>query len=270
MDSDYSVRLATLEAMGGDMTKHYDSVYDIDLAILTLTEQGGGGLAPDAGFNYATKYIDDDTGIEHQNIATGSYSNWAEGSKTKATSANGGNHAEGYETEAIGDLGCHSEGGWTKASGYAAHAEGCVTEATGTASHAEGMGSFYGTKNTASGEASHAEGSMTTASGSHSHAEGHYTRTQNQAEHAEGANNLSHKNSNSFGDSGNTIHSVGIGTVGSQTLKNAVEVMQNGDMYLYGVGGYVGTDTKVQNNTIKTLQEYIASLESRISALEGN
>ena len=43
MNSDYDVRLATLEAMGGDTTKNYASVYDIDLEILRLTEQGGGG-----------------------------------------------------------------------------------------------------------------------------------------------------------------------------------------------------------------------------------
>lgn len=43
MNSDYDVRLATLGAMGGDVTKHYNSVYDIDLEILRLTEQGGGG-----------------------------------------------------------------------------------------------------------------------------------------------------------------------------------------------------------------------------------
>ena len=42
-DSDYSIRLAQLEAMGGDMTKEYDSVYEIDLEILKLTEEGGGG-----------------------------------------------------------------------------------------------------------------------------------------------------------------------------------------------------------------------------------
>ena len=41
-------------------------------------------------------------------------------------------------------------------------------------------------------------------------------------------------------------------------------------MYVLGVGGYQGTDTKVQDVTIKTLQEYIASLEARITALEGN
>lgn len=42
-NSDFSVRLATLAAMGGDTTKTYNSVYDIDLEILRLTEQGGGG-----------------------------------------------------------------------------------------------------------------------------------------------------------------------------------------------------------------------------------
>ena len=40
-DSDYSVRLATLAAMGGDTSKEYDSVYAIDLEILKLTEEGG-------------------------------------------------------------------------------------------------------------------------------------------------------------------------------------------------------------------------------------
>lgn len=41
-DSDYSVRLATLGAMGGDTTKCYDSTYEIDLEILKIIEGGGG------------------------------------------------------------------------------------------------------------------------------------------------------------------------------------------------------------------------------------
>lgn len=48
MNSDYDVRLATLEAMGGDASKNYPSVYDVDLAILEAVEQGGGGGIPDA------------------------------------------------------------------------------------------------------------------------------------------------------------------------------------------------------------------------------
>lgn len=42
-NSDYSVRLATLGALGGDTTKCYNSVYEIDLAILDAIEHGGGG-----------------------------------------------------------------------------------------------------------------------------------------------------------------------------------------------------------------------------------
>ena len=42
-DSDYSVRLATLGAMGGDTTKCYDSTYEIDLEILKIIEEGGIG-----------------------------------------------------------------------------------------------------------------------------------------------------------------------------------------------------------------------------------
>lgn len=43
--SDYQVRKATLGALGGDTTKDYKSVYEVDLAILEATEQGGGGGA---------------------------------------------------------------------------------------------------------------------------------------------------------------------------------------------------------------------------------
>lgn len=41
--SDYEIRLSTLAALGGDTSITYDSVYSIDLEILRLTEQGGGG-----------------------------------------------------------------------------------------------------------------------------------------------------------------------------------------------------------------------------------
>ena len=41
-NSDYEVRLQTLESLGGDTTKEYESTYDIDLKILELLEEGGG------------------------------------------------------------------------------------------------------------------------------------------------------------------------------------------------------------------------------------
>ena len=84
---------------------------------------------------------------------------------------------------------------------------------------------------------SHAEGSGSISGGRSSHAEGDSTITNNVAEHAEGSYNKSH--SIKDGDTLNTIHSIGIGTSMSNR-KNAVEVMDNGNMYILNVGGYDG------------------------------
>lgn len=117
-------------------------------------------------------------------------------------------------------------------------AEGYGSDAKGDYSHVEGQ------LTTANGGCAHAEGQGTTAQGNCSHAEGIDTIAQNQVEHAEGQYNKSHKASTAFGNAGNTIHSVGIGTgAGSleeQDRKNAIEIMQNGDIYLNGVGNYDG------------------------------
>lgn len=190
--------------------------------------------------------------ITKKNIASGKYSH-----------VEGGMIAAGIITNNIASgIASHAEGVRTTASGFASHAEGCETTASGEASHAEGRG-------TASGNYSHAEGTST-ASGEGSHAEGYYiVVAQNLSEHAEGTSNVSHKASESYGNAGNTQHSVGIGGNGGQGGKNAFEIMQNGDMYVLGVGGYQGKNTKVQDASIKTLQEYIASLEARIAALEN-
>lgn len=70
MSSDYDVRLATLKKMGGDASKNYASVYDIDLEILKLTGGGSGGGISEAvcreiveGYKYETvanvKKVDD-------------------------------------------------------------------------------------------------------------------------------------------------------------------------------------------------------------------
>lgn len=139
-----------------------------------------------------------------------------------------------------------------------AHIEGTINTAHGEYSHVEGV------LNGANGYASHAEGDSTYAEGYASHTEGRGTYTNNESEHAEGYFNISHKASDIYGDVGNTQHSIGIDG------KNAIEVMQNGDIYVFGVGGYKGTDTKAQDPTITTIQAYIASLEERIAILEGN
>ena len=165
------------------------------------------------------------------------------GSKAQNVAA----HAEGRDTKAFGEY-SHAEGRNTLAQ-YAAHAEGKDTQALGERSHAEGHQSMAsggnahaeGSTTTASGDNSHAEGASSVAGGDNSHAEGSETVTRNVAEHAEGKYNRSNKASDTFGDSGNTLHSVGIGAA-EHLRKNAFEIMQNGDAYLLGVGGYDGTN----------------------------
>lgn len=194
--------------------------------------------------------------VNVNNKASGQASH-AEGASTTASGR--ASHTEGASTTASG-MYSHAEGTNTIASETASHAEGKDTEATGETSHAEGNETI------ASGDFSHAEGQVTSASGQASHAEGSYTITQNYTEHAEGIYNISHKASNNYGNVGNTQHSVGIGVRNAE--KNAFEIMQNGDMYVLGVGGYQGTDTHVQDENIDSLQMYLSGMETYIEALE--
>lgn len=206
---------------------------------------------------FATKFLKDeyDGGGIGTNTASGNYGSFAEGYGNTA-SGEYGSHAEGFLNTASGDS-VHVEGQENTATHSSAHAEGRKTNANNNGAHSEG------TYSDASGVASHAEGYGSKdyhniASGDGSHTEGVCTRSQNKGEHAEGCSNVSHKASNTYGDAGNTQHSIGIGTHYNST-KNALEVMQNGDYYLLGVGGYQGTDTKVQNASIRTIQEVINS-----------
>ena len=122
-------------------------------------------------------------------------------------------------------------------SGQYAFAIGHSTNATGMYSFAEGNGT------TANGQQSHAEGCYTTASTVGSHAEGIFTKTTNNYEHASGQYNVSNSATTAFGDSGNTLFSVGNGT-GDNARHNAFEIRQNGDIYLSSGG----TDIKLQDH----------------------
>ena len=164
----------------------------------------------------------------------------AEGYNTTAGNGtkNGGwcSHSEGNTTTASGQN-AHAEGNNTVASGNNSHAEGSLTIASGTSSHAEGSGvsskklraegsysHAEGACTYAKGDASHAEGYNTQAFGGNSHAEGADTLTTNNQEHAQGRFNVTHKANTIWGNPGNTLHSIGIGT--SDTARtNAVEVM---------------------------------------------
>lgn len=120
---------------------------------------------------------------------------------------------------------------------------------------------IYIHSNAALGTGSHVEGGAKIAISSYSHAEGEGTVAYNPYEHAEGRYNVSH---NSGSDDTRTRHSVGIGTGTGSNRKNAVEVMANGDYYLYNVGGY---DGKTVTNK-KTLQTVLSEHDSAIEGLQ--
>lgn len=173
----------------------------------------------------------------HTTHAHGKYSH-AEGSSTAALGDR--SHAEGWETIAHGTF-SHSEGLKTIAKGDGAHAEGGSTQAKGARSHAEGfygIASGYaahaeGIRTVAEGQSSHAEGNRTKAIGNQSHAEGLETIANNSSEHACGKYNNSTKSTDK---SQATLFSIGMGT-STNDRKNALEVKENGDVYIEGVEG---------------------------------
>lgn len=146
--------------------------------------------------------------------------------------------------------GSHAEGGGTQALGQGAHAEGNTTIAEGVYSHSEGQAT------NSKGGASHSEGVSTIANGTGSHTEGGFTIANNNGEHAEGMYNKSNSGETS---SDKTQHSIGIGT-SEDSRKNAVEVMANGDQYIYGIGSYDGTNY----SSAQTLQEVISNIQNTI------
>jgi hypothetical protein len=175
--------------------------------------------------------------LDNPNLAQGDYS-----------------HVEGEKNKALG-IAAHSEGGATVAQGNFSHSEGRFTRAYGLWSHVEG-GGVEGNENNygAFGPISHCEGYATKTHGgaNSAHAEGRFTEANNMAEHACGIYNKSTKSS----DASQATHfSIGIGTANTNR-KNAVEVKQNGDVYIIGVGGYDGTNS----NSAQALQEILANL----------
>lgn len=213
----------------------------------------------------------------YNSIASGDVSH-AEGNGTQAVGSVA--HAEGSNTKAKGNF-SHAEGSGSQTTNTYAHAEGNTTIARGSASHAEGFTSETGgteTSNTkasgtitsagayahaegnatiAKGVASHSEGKLTFASGEAAHAEGVGTEAKNEGEHAEGFYNRS--------TVGKTIHSVGIGT--SSKRANAFEITKDGSVFIYGLGGYDGTNPAVALalqscvNRVAVKQETIADYE---------
>lgn len=207
---------------------------------------------------------------EGYNTHAESYAAHAEGSDTTASGV--ASHAEGSGSIGIGEF-SHAEGSGTIGIGRCSHAEGIGSYASGDYSHTEGSYTQTGASGAhaeggstvASGICSHAEGSGTKAAGTSSHAEGEGTIANNTAEHVEGRYNMSHSN---------TISSIGIGTAENSRC-NALEVINNGDLYIKGIGDYVGGTNgdphEMENvlslqNIISNIQEGVGSVaESQIT-----
>lgn len=95
----------------------------------------------------------------------------------------------------------------------------------------------------------------TTATGGH--IEGLFNTITNSLECTSGKYNVSNKASTTFGDSGNTLFSVGNGTA-NNARHNAFEIRQNGDIYLSSGG----------TNDVK-LQDTITATAANTTALGG-
>ena len=212
----------------------------------------------------ATTYWEKQEAVHAEGFNTHAYglASHAEGRGTTVTGAT--SHAEGYNTTVYGGYGAHAEGDTTTASANTSHAEGEQTIGYGINSHVEGFKSQTGYSGntvpstnqlttdtgTSAGRNAHAEGNATIAAGIASHSEGVGTLARNEAEHAGGKFNVSHRQNGSFGDGGNTIFSIGIGQT-SGSPKNAIEIMQDGSIFVNGIGEYTGTSisgaTKLQD-----------------------
>ena len=209
----------------------------------------------------------------------------AEGQANNGTiqSSGIGTHAEGQANNGTiqsSGIGTHAEGrannGTIQSSGAGSHAEGYATSlgsilATGAGSHAEGTGQEFGDV-ISSGAGSHAEGSGTIARGRVSHAEGGGTVAQNEAEHAEGKYNASHmKTTGTSAEraAGTTLSSVGCGT-SENDRRNAIEVMQNGDVYIKGVGGYDGTNPEYPRGLLHVLDVGLSVMQDFVYDDDGD
>lgn len=137
--------------------------------------------------------------------------------------------------------------------------EGTTASFVNGANHAEGAGNLAGAA------ASHAEGIRNEIGDNAyaSHAEGIKNTTQNRAEHASGQYNKSSKATDTFGDSGNTLFSVGCGTSDADR-KNAFEVMQDGTCKYLDVATGEQIDVGVAKELSKPFDLAIGSTTKKV------
>lgn len=245
-----------VELINNTITLRSPAAFTGKVQLLIIKDIAGGNTLADYGIVDAYTKTETDSKLIWE---TGSGEHSAQTKETLCSAEGSYSVAEGYDSIAMANN-SHAEGNACKifAEAVSAHAEGIGSNARGIASHVEGQ------QSTARGDCSHAEGGATTSAGDYSHAEGNNTITNNNYEHAEGHFNISTKTSDVYGNAGNTMSSIGIGN-SLMNRKNAVEVMQNGDTYILGVGEYDGTNFA----SATTVQTVVNNKQDKLTAGDG-
>ena len=227
-----------LETVSGQVANKQDTLsagtgIDITNNVISATGGGGGGKTIEAGRGISvTTGETADTVSFNLPISAGTGTNSLIIGESTNISNSTRAIAIGYKTKAQ-QSNAFAQGHQTDAGQEQSHAEGYQTKAYGTNSHSEGRG--------------------TSAMTSGSHAEGFNTITSNSYEHTQGQYNVSNKASTTFGDSGNTLFSVGNGTA-NDARHNAFEIRQNGDVYLNDGTNDVKLQDYLQIKVVKLTQ----------------
>lgn len=221
-----------------DLTNKLSAGTNITIVDNVISAEGGGGKAIEAGRGITvtsgetadtincTLPISAGTGAYSAMLGQPSSTSDASGSKT----ITGGQWSKAYSEGGV------SIGQINEARGKWAWAIGNGTKTNGKAAFA------CGDHTLANANYAFSEGTYTTANTQASHAAGYYTSTKNRSEFSIGEYNNSVSASTTFGNSGNTLFSVGNGT-SNNARHNAFEIRQNADIYIT----LNGQDVKLQD-----------------------
>lgn len=285
---------------GGSADYKTDQYFDADGRLLVERAEDGSTIIYDEHENPIVKRKADGTTEvydAYQSVRQGitPHGNvWINPPADGQLSANG-SMAQGASGNVASGANSHAEGYGCTASGAASHAEGTATIASGQGSHAEGSSSQTSTCE-ASGENAHAEGLGCVAAGKNCHAEGFENVIRDsEASHVEGyRNELRYLSIGShvegafnyildrlqFGGHVQGIYAktvsnytqpagVFIHGCGTEAKKMNSVVFRGSEVYIFGVGGFQGTEQDSEFDSVLSLRAKIAELEQRISSLEG-
>ena len=236
--------------------------------VISATGGGGGGLSAGTGIFIANNTINVDTyglsgdGIDNTNdefnvklgAGLGFDNNGAVASTTFVNDSGYGSikavNATSAGTEGLAAGHQSSAGNYGVALGWIADASGSYSTAIGCS-------------NTALGDRATALGSYSDANGLDSISLGYNTVSNGDHETSLGLFNKSYSGNND--NSVDTVFEIGNGTNSTTGRKNVLEIKKNNDTYLYGVGGFDGTNSAAA----QTLQDVINNSSSSYSAGNG-